>query len=104
MRVLIVEDEIVSRRFLEAILRKLNYSITSCSNGAEAWEAFQKYPFPIVVCDWMMPVMDGIELCRRIRTRRRSDQCYFIMLTSRAGSLDIVEATVGGADEHLSER
>ena len=103
MQILIVEDDPCSRRLLEVVLQKLGYSVTACRDGVEAWEMFQKSPFPAVISDWMMPEMDGIELCRRIRRHRNPDECYFMMLTSKDNSSDYVEALQAGADGYMTK-
>ncbi|MDP2647042.1 MAG: response regulator, partial [Desulfobacterales bacterium] len=73
MRILIAEDDPVTRRLLEASLRKWGYDVLVTVNGSEAWQALQEPEAPsLVISDWMMPVMDGLELCRKIRKMEKS--------------------------------
>ena len=83
MRILIAEDEAVTRRLLEGYLTKWGYEVISAANGNEAWDHL-KAPDPprLVVLDWMMPGMDGIELCRRIRHLETGSLMYIILFTS----------------------
>ena len=67
MKVLIVEDSLVMRRLLRSSLQKWQYEVTEAEDGAQAWELFQHEHFPLVLTDWLMPEMDGLELTRRIR-------------------------------------
>jgi DNA-binding response OmpR family regulator len=101
MRVLIVEDDALSRRILEKLLSNWGYSVTACENGRLAWEQYQADDFRLVISDWMMPEMDGVELCRRVREHKRKDYCYFMMLTTRAGKENFIAAMDAGADDYL---
>jgi len=84
MRILIVEDDPVSRRLLEVTLSKFGYDVVVTSNGNEALEVFQGSSVPsLVISDWMMPGMDGLELCRNIRGMKKSSYTYFIILTAK---------------------
>jgi len=103
MRILIVEDDPVSRRFLEKILQNLGHDVTACTNGREAWEAYRQGNYPVVISDWMMPEIDGIELCRRVRAHVRPDYCFFIMLTAKTSKTDFLEAMDAGADDYLTK-
>lgn len=103
MKVLIAEDDTISRRFLERVLQKLGYMVTACVDGKEAWQAYMGSDFQVVISDWMMPESDGIELCRRIRGHSRSDYCYFMMLTAKSGKTDFLEAMDAGADDYLTK-
>jgi DNA-binding response OmpR family regulator len=92
MKILVAEDDAVCRRFLEIILQRLGHTVKACADGYQAWRAYEAEDFNVVVSDWMMPVLDGLDLCRTIRKLNRSDYCYFIMSTSRDSSADILEA------------
>ena len=73
---LVVEDDPVSRRLLESCLREWNYRVTALDNGLDAWSVLQQNDSPqMVILDWMMPGLDGIELCRRIRSHRLGTRC-----------------------------
>jgi len=80
MKILIVEDDPVSRRLLESFLSGWGHDVQLAVNGREAWAILQNPDAPnLVVSDWMMPEMDGLELCRRIRATGKSGYIYFIM-------------------------
>lgn len=102
MKVLIAEDNLVSRRMLETFLRKWGYDIVITTNGREAWEVLQEPEAPnLVISDWMMPDMDGLELCRRIREMERAEYIYFIILTSKGKKEDVITGLEAGADDYL---
>ena len=102
MRILIAEDEAVSRRILESALRKSGYEVTIATNGLEAWEMLQQPDAPtLAILDWMMPGIDGSEVCRRMRLRGGQNYTYLILLTSKSGKEDIIEGLEAGADDYL---
>ena len=85
MKILIVEDDPVSRRLLESFLTEWGHDVQLAVNGSEAWEILQNPDAPnLVISDWMMPEMDGLELCRRIRATGKSGYIYFIILTAKS--------------------
>ncbi len=86
MKILIAEDEPVSRRVLESFLRNWGYDVLVTCDGSEAREIFQKQDAPnLVISDWMMPNMNGLDLCRKIREMERPGYTYFIILTAKGG-------------------
>ncbi len=101
MKVLIAEDSKVMRCMLAAYLRQWNFDVTETEDGEEAWQRFQREPFSIVISDWMMPKLDGLELIRRIRRVRRPEYCYLILLTAKTEKEDLVTAMESGADDFL---
>ena len=102
MKILIVEDEPLSRRLLEVTLRKWNYEVVAASDGREAWELLQGPEAPnLVISDWMMPDMDGLELCTRIRENERQGYTYLILLTSKGRKEDLIKGLEAGADDYL---
>lgn len=103
MKVLIAEDDGVSRLVLRKALEEMGYSVQAARDGTQAWALFQKQPFPLVISDWMMPGMDGIELCRRVRSLRDRGYTYFILLTARDSKEDRLHAIESGADDFLSK-
>lgn len=103
MKILIAEDDRISRMFLEVLLKKMGHVVTACEDGAAAWQAYQTGDYRIIVSDWMMPELDGLELCRRIRKANRPTYCYFIMVTARTSKSDFLEAMDAGADDCLSK-
>ncbi len=103
MKILIVEDEKVSRLLLKNRLLKWGYEVTAAADGAEAWEIFQKEHFPMVISDWIMPKMDGLELLRRIRSIKRSGYVYTILLTAHSEKDDILAGMESGADDFIAK-
>lgn len=103
MKVLTVEDDAVSHLVLEAALRALGHEIVVAADGQEAWRILSATPISLVVSDWRMPGMDGLELCRRIRMRR-GDYVYFILLSQQSASDENHQAALeAGVDDFLSK-
>lgn len=103
MRVLIADDDAVSRRLLQSYLQKWGCEVSSAENGAEAWSLFRQGEFPLVITDWMMPELDGLELLRRIRSGPSSGYVYVILLTAKTQQEDLVEGMEAGADDFLTK-
>jgi sigma-B regulation protein RsbU (phosphoserine phosphatase) len=103
MNVLVVEDDAVSRRILQRNLARQGHGVVQACNGIEAWAVLQRETVRIVVSDWMMPQMDGLELCRRVRARLDVNYTYFIMLTARLGNENHREAMDAGVDDFLTK-
>jgi CheY-like chemotaxis protein len=104
MRILIAEDEPVSRRLLQKSLEGWGYETELCSDGLQAWDALQHADAPtIAVLDWMMPGMDGPDICRGIRESGQARQPYLILLTGRTRMQDIVTGLKAGADDYLTK-
>ena len=102
MKILIAEDDPVSRRLLEAFLSKWGYDVVVTCNGSEAWDVLQRPEAPnLVISDWMMPNIDGLELCRKIREMERSGYTYFIILTAKERKEDVIKGLEAGADDFL---
>jgi sigma-B regulation protein RsbU (phosphoserine phosphatase) len=102
--VLIAEDDPVSARILEAALLKFGYQPVIARNGTEAWETFDREPVRLIVSDWMMPGMDGLALCEKVRARAQTPYTYFILLTANHTSADNYEmASTAGVDDFLTK-
>jgi diguanylate cyclase (GGDEF)-like protein len=102
--VLIAEDEQVTRRLLESMLRRWGYEVVGCSDGRQAWDVLREPDSPrLAILDWMMPGIDGPEICRRLREHRREDYVYVILLTSKDGAHDIVAGLDAGADDYVGK-
>ena len=101
MRILIVDDEPVSRLVLARKLQGWGHEVAQACDGAEAWELLQREPFRMVISDWKMPVMDGVELTRRIRAARTDGYVYVVLLTASAGVDALVEGMDAGADDYM---
>jgi two-component system cell cycle response regulator len=104
MRVLIAEDDRVSRKLLERVLVKWGYEVAVTCDGAEAWEALQSEDAPLlVILDWMMPGLDGVEVCKRVRELEAPNPPYIILLTARYGKADIVAGLEAGANDYVGK-
>ncbi len=103
LTILIAEDNEVSRVKLQADLEKWGHNVVAAEDGEEAWNRFQKGKFSIVITDWMMPNVDGLELVKRIRASRQNLYTYIIMLTAKSEKHDIVLGIGAGADDFLSK-
>jgi len=104
MKILIAEDDPISRRILEANLLEWGYEVMVASDGGEAWEIIQQPESPsLIISDWMMPRMDGLALCRKIRNMEKSEYIYFIILTAKGEKKDIIEGLEAGADDFLTK-
>ena len=102
--VLLAEDNPVSRKLLEKTLQKAGYEFNSVENGREALDLFSDSFFPIVLTDWLMPEMNGIELCHAIRENNNlSGYVYIIVLTGKDAKDDIVVGLEAGADDYLTK-
>jgi sigma-B regulation protein RsbU (phosphoserine phosphatase) len=103
MRLLIAEDDSVSRLSLSAAVKRLGYEVTAAADGAAAWEAMQTGDYSVVISDWEMPVVDGAELCRRIRAGATDRYVYFILVATRGGKQRYLEGMDAGADDFIAK-
>src|SRR5262245_59272668 len=88
--VVVAEDDPIFLRILQTWFRKWNYQVTAVNNGVEAWEVLQKQDAPrMAVLDWMMPGMDGLEVCKKIRAREHGPYCYVLLLTATDAREDV---------------
>ncbi|MBK7349361.1 MAG: response regulator [Gemmatimonadetes bacterium] len=104
MRILIAEDDTTSRLVLERTLKKLGYGVLAARDGAEAWQLYEQERPPVVITDWMMPRLDGLDLCRRVRSDARDDRyTWLVVLTALGGKQNYLEAMNAGADDFLTK-
>ncbi len=102
--ILIAEDDPVSARILEAALLKFGYQPVIARHGLEAWERFDEQPVRVIVSDWMMPRMDGLAFCEKVRARAQTPYTYFILLTANQTSAENHElASAAGVDDFLAK-
>jgi DNA-binding response OmpR family regulator len=101
MKILIADDMKVARLVLDLALKKLGHDVVATEDGEQAWQAFQEGDFPVVITDWQMPFVDGLELCRRIRMEPRPRYTYVIMITSLDSKPNYMEAIEAGTDDFL---
>jgi len=104
VRILVAEDDGVSRRLLEAILARAGYEVVSARDGNEAWQVLSRDDAPrLAILDWVMPGLDGIDLCRRLRERPDAPYIYTILLTGRDSKEDLVEGMNSGSDDYITK-
>jgi DNA-binding response OmpR family regulator len=103
MNLLLAEDDAVARMTLSAVLRGLGYEVSEAEHGGEAWANLQLGYFPIVICDWQMPEIDGPELCRRLRGRATDRYSYFLLVTATGGKQRYLEGMDAGADDFITK-
>lgn len=101
MKILVADDSEMMRRLLVGFLRKWHYEVVEAEDGAQAWSCFQQDRCPLVLTDWMMPEMDGLELTKRIRSAEATEYTYIILLTAKSEKEDLIEAMEAGADDFL---
>lgn len=101
--ILVVEDDATARCFLEKILKCAGYRVISADNGISAYAVLRQEFCPIVLTDWMMPEMDGLELCREIRNHNWPSYVFIIFMTARNSEEDIVNGLESGADDYLTK-
>ena len=104
MKILIADDDPVSCRLLEKLLSKWGYQTITAHSGTEAWEVLQAEHAPrLVLLDWMMPGIDGLEICRRVRARSSQPYVYIMLLTANDRVGNLVEGLESGADDYLTK-
>ncbi|MCP4252238.1 MAG: response regulator transcription factor [Candidatus Scalindua sp.] len=104
MKILIAEDDLTSCRRLEVTLTKWGYEVVSCSNGKQAWDRLQGADAPkLAILDWLMPEMEGIEVCSRLRKLNTENPAYVILLTTQNEKEDIVRGLEAGADDYITK-
>ena len=101
MKILVADDDIISRRSLQLLLGGWGHEVTLACDGAEAWQCYQREHFPLVISDWMMPNVDGLELVRRIRRHEGYSYTFAILLTAKSGKDELVEGMEAGADDFI---
>jgi CheY-like chemotaxis protein len=104
MRILIAEDDRISRHVLRTMLVKWGYDVVAVNDGAQAWDELQKPNAPpVALLDWMMPVLDGFEVVKRARQSAGLTPTYFVLVTARAAKEDMVAALEAGADDYVTK-
>lgn len=104
VKILAVEDDAVARAVLRKALQKLGHEVIEAKDGQEAWALMEAEPVRVIVSDWMMPNLSGLELCRKLRARSGAEYVYFILITANsADSANRIEAADAGVDDFLSK-
>ncbi|MBI4858942.1 MAG: response regulator transcription factor, partial [Candidatus Riflebacteria bacterium] len=103
MKILVVDDDPDIRNALEVILGALGHEVTLAEDGEKGWLAFSRNEFQAVITDWVMPGIEGPDLCQMIRGQSRERYTYVIMLTALQGRSKYIEALDSGADDFISK-
>jgi len=103
MRVLFAADDVISRTLFAAVLAHAGHESRAASDGGEAWSMFQAEPVPLVVLDAVMPVLDGLEVCRRIRAHPAGRETFILIVTPDDAREDLAEVLDRGADDYVSK-
>jgi len=104
MNILIAEDDPVSRKVLEKLLIKWGYEVVVTCDGRQAWQVLQRDDSPkLAILDWMMPELEGVDLCRKIREKESTKTTYIILVTAKGSKEDIVAGLQAGADDYLTK-
>lgn len=103
MKILVVDDELVSRKKIEKLLQSLGHETLTAKDGIEAWEKWQHERTRMVITDWVMPGLDGLELCKKIRQVQGGSYTFVIMVTAKEAVDDIVIGMEAGADDFISK-
>ena len=101
MKILIAEDQPASAFLLRRLLERLGQEVTVVNDGAEAWRVVEQTWFPVIISDWVMPGLDGLDLCRLVRQQTDRSYTYLILLTSKEGLEERLEGLRAGADDFL---
>lgn len=104
MKILVAEDEPVSRRLLCSFLEKEGYEVVAAGSGRDAWDILQRSNPPrLALLDWMMPEVDGLEICKRLRASVERPYTFILLLTSRDSKVDLIRGFEAGVDDYLTE-
>jgi DNA-binding response OmpR family regulator len=103
MQTLIADDDDLMRLLLETVVRSAGHDVVAVSDGAAAWAEYQRGRHPLVLLDWQMPNMDGLEVCRRIRAFEKGDETFVMLVTARDSDQDLRSVLDAGADDYLSK-
>jgi DNA-binding response OmpR family regulator len=107
VRILVAEDDPVTRRILEASLGRLGWDVITAEDGTSAWRLLENLggqnPPEMVLLDWMMPGLDGIEICRKLRSTPGFELVYIILLTSRSDTEDLAMGLMAGANDYITK-
>jgi len=104
MKILIAEDDAVSSAVLQRMLKLWDHEAVVCSDGKQAWEILQREDSPkLAILDWMMPEIDGVELCRRVKRLGRREPPYLILVTAKSQQEDVIFGLESGADDYVTK-
>jgi len=102
MQILVADDDPVYRNLLQGLLEESHFEAVLAANGAEAWAVLQRPDAPtLAILDWMMPEMDGYEVCRKIRQAKGDSIPYILLMTSNNRREELLRVLLAGADDYL---
>lgn len=101
MQILVVDDDPIARTVISSLLRVLGHEVSEACDGNAAWEMMQQKRYPIIVIDWIMPGLSGVDLCRKIRAESNDNYVYVILCTANGDKADLVNGMDAGADDFL---
>src|SRR5579864_3969290 len=103
MKVLVADDDPTNRMLLERIVSRLGHDCTVTGDGSSAWAHLQEHPFDVLLTDWMMPGIEGPELCRRLRSDPAAPYVYIVLITSLSDRDQVLAGMDAGADDYLAK-
>ncbi|MDH7511785.1 MAG: diguanylate cyclase [Clostridiales bacterium] len=103
MKILIAEDDLITCRILEKNIESWGYEVVLARSGGQAWQALKDSSLRLAILDWMMPGMDGIEICKKIRRRKKYKYTYIILLSAKDRKQDIIAGLSSGADDYMAK-
>ncbi len=101
MKILVVEDDPIARKLLEKLITRAGHECLQVENGKQAWELFRQDQCRIVISDWIMPEMDGLELCHRIRHMKAPNYTYLVLLTGKESKENTIKGFEAGIDDYI---
>lgn len=103
MHLLLADDDELMRGLIEAVLVAHDHTVDAHADGRAVWEAFERQPAQMVILDWQMPGLDGLEVCRRVRAHEQGKDAYLLVVTARSGMRSLEAVLDAGADDYLSK-
>ncbi len=103
MKILIADDDAVARRVLESAVGDMGHEVVVVNDGREAWEHLRSNRVDVLISDWVMPHIDGLELSRRLRARTDEPFTYVMLVTARSATDDVVRGIMAGANDFLTK-
>ena len=104
MKILVADDDLINRRLLETFLKKWSYDVVLAGDGEQAWNILRQEGAPkLAILDWIMPGMDGPQICRELRKRGSQPYTYVLLLTANFQKEDVIAGLEAGADDYLTK-
>lgn len=103
LNILLVEDSSSEQNYIKQVIHSLGHTVTTCASGEEAWELFNRNNFQLFLLDWILPGMDGLELCRGLRATPAGEKVSIVVITARSEPEDLEKVLEAGADDYISK-